>query len=80
MFFHAEFELFVGIFKNIWFRINTMIHGGEFLHPNTLVSGAIESVKEYKKVHIKEEGQKKEVRDKHQTRWKPPLEGIFKVN
>jgi len=42
-----EFVLFVGIARKIWFRRNTVVHGGEFLHSNSIAREAIISAEEY---------------------------------
>ncbi|GLT69541.1 hypothetical protein SLA2020_416850 [Shorea laevis] len=44
-----EFELFVGIARRIWFRRNFVVHGGEFIHPNSFLQGAIESDAEFRR-------------------------------
>jgi hypothetical protein len=75
-----EFELFVGVSRKIWFRRNTVVHGGDFLYPNTLIRGAFEADEDYKKVHINEAGQVTEARSERQVSWKPPPEGKYKLN
>jgi len=53
----------VWISKKIWFRKNTVVHWGlEFLHPNIVVRGAVESFEEEKKANVKESDQLKETR------------------
>jgi hypothetical protein len=42
-----EFTPFVVIARNIWFRRNTIMYGGDFLHLNLVVRGARESLVEY---------------------------------
>ena len=34
---HAEVNLFAILAKKLWARRNTVLHGGEFIHPNILV-------------------------------------------
>ncbi len=46
--------MFVGIAKKIWFQRNTVVHGSDFLHPNSIASEAIISDKEYKKTNLLE--------------------------
>jgi hypothetical protein len=49
-----EFVLFVGIAKKIWLRRNTVVDSGEFLHPNSMTTGAILFAEEYKKANLTE--------------------------
>jgi hypothetical protein len=44
--------LFVGIAKKFWFRRNTVVHGGAFLHLNSIAKVRIASVEEYKNVNL----------------------------
>jgi hypothetical protein len=43
-----EIELFAVIAKAIWARRNGMIHGEEFIHPNTMVNRAVNSWNQFK--------------------------------
>lgn len=49
-----EFEIFVRMAQQIWFRRNSVVHEEEFIHPNYLVRGALESSEEYKKANLRE--------------------------
>jgi hypothetical protein len=40
----------VVIARRIWFRRNTVIHGGDFIYPNLLARGMMESYEEYTKI------------------------------
>jgi hypothetical protein len=40
----TEFAYFVSIARRIWLRRNETIHGGVFLHPNTLVQQSTQAV------------------------------------
>lgn len=46
--FHAE------IARRIWFRRNTVVHGGDSIHPNDLILSASKSIAEYRAVMVKD--------------------------
>jgi len=50
-----EFVLFVGMARKIWFRRNTVVHGGDFLHLGSIARDAITSAEEYKKTEKKKQ-------------------------
>lgn len=43
-----DLEIMVVVARNLWFRRNSLIHGGEFGHPTQLVRTAMDSLQEYK--------------------------------
>lgn len=67
-----EFDLFVGIARKIWFCRNSMVHGGDFIHPNILLQCPIESNAEFRRANSKEAGRIAEGRDENLFRWNPP--------
>lgn len=75
-----EFELFVGISGKICFRRNSVVHGGEFSSPTSIVHGAIEYVEAYRKANLIDPNSTMEAREGIQIVWKPPSEGQYKVN
>lgn len=46
---------FIILARKIWFRRNSVVHGGCFSHPNSLVQEMRKSVDEYKQIRIVEE-------------------------
>jgi hypothetical protein len=75
-----EFELFVGIARRIWFRRNFVVHGGEFIHPNSFLQGAIESDAEFRRTNSSYLSIATDEREVHHVKWFPPSEGKYKVN
>jgi ribonuclease HI len=75
-----EFELFVGIARRIWFRRNSVIHGGVFIHPNSLLQGAIEADAEFRRANSSDTSIATDGREVHHVKWFPPPEGKYKVN
>jgi hypothetical protein len=45
-------EIYVVVVRSIWNRRNTVVHGGAFLHPCTLVDGAMESLQQFLKAQV----------------------------
>lgn len=45
----GEVEVQVEVARRIWFRRNTVVHGGDFLHPNVVVLAASMFIDEYRK-------------------------------
>jgi hypothetical protein len=46
----TEFQQFVGVARRIWLWRNGVVHGGLFLHPNTIFKQALMAMEEFKKV------------------------------
>jgi len=46
----AEVELNAEIARRIWFRHNTVFHGGDFLPPTLVLKAAIDSIAAYRSV------------------------------
>jgi hypothetical protein len=72
--------LFVGIARKIWFRRNTVVHGGEFLHLNSIAREAIISIEEYKKANLSKTVPSTENISGVHLKWKAPAESFYKVN
>jgi hypothetical protein len=49
-----EFDIFAVITRKIWFRHNTVVHGGEFNHPNQLITKMAISLKEFTNINALE--------------------------
>jgi hypothetical protein len=75
-----ELELFVVISRRTWFHWNTIVHGEEFLDPNIVARGAMESFYEYKKVMALEGDQRRRESGVDHLRWKAHLVDIHKAN
>jgi ribonuclease HI len=73
-----EFGFFVRIARQIWFRRNSVVHGEDFLHPNLLVKGTMESSEEYKQANLGDSALPKSVGV--QAKWQAPPTGTYKVN
>jgi hypothetical protein len=71
------------IARRIWFRRNTVVRGGVFVHPNDVIRSATSFIVEYREAMEKEWL----VVDIDRTpslsavvRWRPPLPGCLKIN
>ncbi|XP_059436088.1 uncharacterized protein LOC132169016 [Corylus avellana] len=73
----AEINIFVGLARKIWFRRNTVIHGGPFLHPNLMVQQAEEAAAVFASVQTT--GSITEPRPS-QDKWVAPPLGWYKIN
>lgn len=73
----AEINIFVGLVRKIWFRGNTVVHGGPFLHPNLMVQQAEEAAAAFASVQTT--GSITEPRPS-QDKWVPPPFGWYKIN
>lgn len=49
-----EIELMAVAAGKIWFRRNTVIHGGEFTHPNQVFHDACNFIDEFRRANAKE--------------------------
>jgi hypothetical protein len=80
---HEKVELMAMIARKIWLRRNAHVFEGVFTHPNDVYAAGVEVLKEYKWCNIKEQQLHNEV-DIEPPReiivWKPPLNGLIKVN
>jgi hypothetical protein len=60
-----------------WFRRNTVVHGGEFTHPNRIIQEAEVFLNENKIKNVKEWVIEKQSIDKGHKQWKDPPQGIL---
>jgi len=78
-----EVDFNVEIARRIWFRRNSVVHGGDFLHPNDVLSSATMAIGDYKgaleaDIFLREpEGTSLSSRI---LNWCPPPIGYFKAN
>jgi hypothetical protein len=78
-----EVDFNVEMARRIWFRRNSVVHGGDFLHPNDVLSSAIMAIGDYKgalesDISLREsEGTSLSSRI---LNWCPPPIGYFKAN
>jgi ribonuclease HI len=75
-----EFAYFVSIARRIWLRRNEKIHGGGFLHPNTLVQQATQAVDLFNQVGDETVVKESAAGVPTPTPWKHPPVGWFKAN
>ena len=74
-----EWNLFWVICWQLWYQRNTVIHGGVFQHPSSLVKRVVDYLKEYSNaqdslrvpdpIHVPA-----------QQTWQPPQGSVFKLN
>lgn len=65
--------------RNLWFRKNSLIHGGDFVHPSQLVCSAINSLHSFKFAQISPHVSRCAKPSMCQW-WIAPTEGFVKVN
>lgn len=75
-----EFSQFVGIARRIWLRHNEVIHGGTFLHPNTIVQQATQAVEIYQTLRVGTLRYEAPIGTPTTLLWKAPPLGWYKVN
>jgi hypothetical protein len=80
---HEKVELMAVIAQRIWLRRNAHVFKGAFTHPDDVYAARVEVLKDYKRCNIQEQQLHSEV-DIEPPReiiiWKPPLNGLIKVN
>jgi hypothetical protein len=69
-----DIELAVMVAHKLWFRRKKVVHVGELLHPNKLLTEACNSLNEFRRVNYKEHDADTPIN------WKKPLTCMFKVN
>jgi ribonuclease HI/exonuclease III len=75
-----ELGLFAVTAKGIWKRRNSCIHGGVFVHPNSIVITAQDLCFQFQKANVRPENQKADAAEEEGRKWSNPPNGIFKVN
>jgi hypothetical protein len=78
-----EVDINAEIARRIWFRRNTVVHGGDFLHPNELIILASNFIRDYKGAidSDKDALVNGVVPTVHGVSvWSPPPSGVFKAN
>jgi hypothetical protein len=78
-----EVELFVVIARCIWLRRNSLVFEGKLKHPNDVLVGAMESLKEFWRCKSSDSNQVADQETPPITRnfkWQPPPDGTIKVN
>lgn len=84
-----EFELPAKVARRLWFRRNSVVHGGDFLHSNAFIIAASSYIEDYRTTMKLEEEEKAVEGDGEgiigpiqpvAVYWKPPPSGYYKVN
>jgi len=84
-----EFELPAKVARRLWFRRNSVVHGGDILHSNALIIAASSYIEDYCTTMKLEEEEKAVEGDREgivgpihhvSVYWKPPSFGYYKVN
>jgi ribonuclease HI len=75
-----DLEFHAVIARKIWFRRNTVVHGGEFSHPNVLLQEAVSSFTDYKNINAKDGRPPQLPITRVPTKWQFPPPGLYKVN
>jgi hypothetical protein len=75
-----ELELFATIARQIWFKRNTVIHGGVFTHPNQVASNARRSLEEFRKANEPRVESEDNLLPNQSIIWQPPPRNLIKVN
>jgi hypothetical protein len=76
-------EVYAETAKRIWFRRNSVVHEGEFIHPNEVIQIAALFINDYREA-MKKMGEGESMEMTRVTpvfiRWVPPLSSFFKIN
>ena len=75
-----EVDLFAVISKAIWARRNGVIFCGEFVHPITVVSRAVDSWNMFKLTKEYKDAEKEPGETREKETWRGPPSGTYKVN
>jgi ribonuclease HI len=75
-----DLGLFAVTAKGIWKRRNTCVHGGVFIHPNSIVMAAQDYHSQFLKANVNTEIQEVDQIEEEGRKWSKPPDGIFKVN
>lgn len=79
-----EFDLHAKEARRIWFRRNTLVHGGDFVLPNEVINSTSKFIGAYRAAMEKERDAGVPVEILQGTsgvvRWKPPPPGTLKTN
>jgi hypothetical protein len=74
---------FIGIARRIWFRRNSVIHGGVFTNPNAIMAEVDVAMEEYTRIRVSLAAPQQRTRaggnNSHLT-WKAPPLGWYKAN
>jgi hypothetical protein len=75
--------LWAVIARRIWLRRNSVVHNGSFIHPNMVYREAFLAYEEFKTCNMEEAQPVPTLRDiatDGLNVWKPPPEGVIKIN
>jgi hypothetical protein len=74
-----DLNLLALILRGIWQRRNSVVHGGEFTHPNIVANLAREGLLQFIQANAKTPNQVDEESEETSTKWKEPQFGLFKA-
>jgi ribonuclease HI len=75
-----DLGLFAVTAKGIWKRRNMCVHGGVFIHPNSIVMAAQDYHSQFLKANVNTKTQEVDQIEEEGRKWSKPPDGIFKVN
>jgi hypothetical protein len=75
-----DLELFAVTARRIWLRRNSVVHGEPFTHPSQLLREAQNSLEDFQWIHNEVGSGSQNARDLTEVQWKPPVEGMIKLN
>jgi hypothetical protein len=76
----AELEILAVVARKIWFRRNSVVHGGDFIHPTHVFRDAINSLEDFQKANTQDIVLRSPLQDDIPTLWRKPPPGIYKIN
>lgn len=75
-----ELEICAMVARSLWTRRNALVHGESFVHPNKFVSGAEDSLQQYKKAQLSGGINDPILEPAMVEKWTNPPSGKYKVN
>ncbi len=78
----TDVETYAEVARRLWFRCNSIVHGGECTHPYVLVSSAVAFIADYQATLDTQETDEFHALQGRagQARWTPPPLGFLKIN
>jgi hypothetical protein len=75
-----DLGLFVVTAKGIWKRRNTCVHGGVFVHPNSIVMATQDLHSQFLKANVNTVNQEVDQIEEEGRKWSNTPDDVFKVN
>jgi hypothetical protein len=76
----SDFEFFGVTVRNIWLRRNSVVHGGEFVHPTQLVSAACKAPRDFQRANSRRKEERRPNMAQQRAPWQSPPNTMIKIN